>query len=348
MAKAAPTSLDAPAINVKDTSPYWNDFTKKISALLWLPAETSAQDSDTSLANKPATETEKKSWFSIKTTQAASPKLPSIFSPASIRTLSDCTDSIATKKRSRKIRVYPDAEQRKTINRWFAAARWSYNQTIEILRQPDTTANWKKIKTPIIRDVPKRYLPAPYQVRSIAVRDACKAVSNAKIFNAQLKKDQAKGLRLEESFSEPGFRSRKHPHQNCFIPAKALFARGVYPKLLGNLKMAEPIPQQYGDTRLNLHNGRYHVCPSLPFQEETESKEKRGYDRVAAMDPGIRTFITWFSENSAGHIAPGAFGRIQRLCQHLDNLISNTTKAPTKDAATCGKQPEGCETASRT
>ena len=63
------------------------------------------------------------------------------------------------------------------------AARWCYNQTIETLRQSDTTANWKKIKTPIIKAIPSHLAPAPYQVKSIAVRDDCKAVSNAKIFN---------------------------------------------------------------------------------------------------------------------------------------------------------------------
>ena len=30
----------------------------------------------------------------------------------------------------------------------------------------------------------------------------------------------------------------------------------------------------------------------------------------------------WFSETDAGHIASGAFGRVQRLCAHLDGLLS--------------------------
>ena len=101
--------------------------------------------------------------------------------------------------------AYTNREQRKTVKLWFDAARWCYNQTIETLRQPDTTANWKKIKTPIIKAIPSHLAPAPYQVKSIAVRDACKAVSNAKIFNIGLKKDQAAGIRLDETFAEPGF-----------------------------------------------------------------------------------------------------------------------------------------------
>ena len=49
--------------------------------------------------------------------------------------------------------------------------------------------------------------------------------------------------------------------------------------------------------------------------------------RVVALDPGVRTFITFFSENSVGKIGSGDFSRIQRLCQHLDDLKSKISKA---------------------
>ena len=52
------------------------------------------------------------------------------------------------------------------------------------------------------------------------------------------------------------------------------------------------------------------------------------------MDPGVRSFLTFFSEADCGSEADceadcgtvgyQAFGRIQRLCQHLDRLISRT------------------------
>ena len=94
--------------------------------------------------------------------------------------------------------------------------------------------------------------------------------------------------------------------------------------------MAEQPPEKHGDSRLTLHNGRYHLSTSTPYNPDLQKQANREWDRVAALDPGIRTFITWFSETDAGHIAQGAFGRIQRLCQHLDNLISKTAKAPRK------------------
>ena len=107
-----------------------------------------------------------------------------------------------------------------------------------------------------------------------------------------------------------------------------MFQHGVYPRVLGNLKMAEQPPRDHGDSRLTLHNGRYHLSASTRYNPDLEQRASREWDRAAALDPGIRTFITWFSETDAGHIAQGAFGRIQRLCQRLDNLIGKTAKAP--------------------
>jgi putative transposase len=49
-----------------------------------------------------------------------------------------------------------------------------------------------------------------------------------------------------------------------------------------------------------------------------------------AIDPGVRTFATLFSENSFGAIGDKDIGRIQRLCYYLDNLISRRTKTNAK------------------
>ena len=235
MPPSSPTSPADSTGSGKDLSPYWNDYTREISSRLWLPIETASPGSASNSSSGSWSATEGLSWFSINRTQAPNQNSPKIFSPSSILSLAGSTDSAATARLSKRIRVYPNREQKKTVKLWFDAARWCYNQTIETLRQPDTTADWKKIKTPIIKAIPSHLAPAPYQVKSIAVRDACKAVSNAKIFNTGLKKDQAAGIRLDETFAEPGFRSRKDPHQNSFIPAKAVFPEGPYPKLLGTL-----------------------------------------------------------------------------------------------------------------
>jgi len=67
---------------------------------------------------------------------------------------------------------------------------------------------------------------------------------------------------------------------------------------------------------------------SVPHKITTHVAENQG--RVVALDPGVRTFQSFFSENLAGHIGYDDFGRIQRLCFYLDDLISRTTKATGK------------------
>ena len=196
---------------------------------------------------------------------------------------------------------------------WFDAARWCYNETVARLRVPGSVANWKALKTGIIHAAPERLRAAPYQVKSIAVRDACRAVANAK-----------KKYRETGQFCEVRFRSRKNPRQSCFVPATAVSARGAYYTILGDLHMAESIPDDHKDSRLTLHNGQYHLVAPAPVRRRIGETQAR----VVALDPGIRSFLTWYSETDAGYIGRHDFGRIQRLCEHLDRLLARAAKAP--------------------
>ena len=181
------------------------------------------------------------------------------------------------------------------------------------LRRTGEAANWKALKTGIIHAVPERLKEAPYQVKSIAIRDACRAMSEVKRRNKAL----GPGLSGGE-YHELRFRSRKNPKQGCFVPATAVPEHGTYYTKLGKLRMAERLPVDHGDSRLTLHNGQYHLVVTMPSRRRVGETQAR----VVALDPGIRNFLTWFSETDAGHIAPGAFGKMQRLCAHLDGLLS--------------------------
>ena len=45
-----------------------------------------------------------------------------------------------------------------------------------------------------------------------------------------------------------------------------------------------------------------------------------------ALDPGVRDFMTFFSEDRFGWLDMQCINRIQRLCQHCDHLFSRATQ----------------------
>ena len=210
---------------------------------------------------------------------------------------------------------------------WLDASRWTYNLTVEILRS-GAPANWQSIARTVVAEVGRRHPEwegVPYQVKRTSVRDACRAMSNLKRANKELARAKAKGERMEENFSELHFRSRKNPRQSCYIPDDAVSDNGIYYTILDHLRMAEGIPEYPKESRLVRQRGLYWLAVPHPAQCDVETPCGDG---VVALDPGVRTFLTFFSETECGKIGYRAFGRIQRLCHWLDDLISRTDTEP--------------------
>lgn len=154
----------------------------------------------------------------------------------------------------------------------------------------------------------------PYQVKKIAIRDAYQAFTNG------CQKHRKTGKRFDLKF-----RSRKNPRQSCFIPSSAFGKEmsGIYRTVTGKLHLAEKLPENARDSRLIYEHGRW--CIAVPYRKATTLAENQG--RVVALDPGIRTFLTGFSENVAFKLGSGDFSRITRICIWMDKLISKISKA---------------------
>lgn len=310
--KSSKTSAQDSTSKEKVCVPYWTDFCKVISSSLLLPVGTDLQDLDLNSYNTWSNKTVDKSWFSTKLYTVRNQNLPKIYSQSFTSFPIECTGLENTLKKSKKIYLKLSLAQKRKIKYWFGVSRFTYNKTIRYLQTPETKANWKGIKTGIIQGLPEWCKDAPYQIKAIAIKDACQAVKNAK-------KKYING----DGISRCKFRTKKDPVQSCYIPKSAVKDAGIYHTILGELAYKESLPDGFGDCRLVSFYGDYYIClPTIVPQHKTE---KQG--RVVALDPGIRNFLTFFSDNCFGWLGENANLKIQKLCFKLDKLISKISKA---------------------
>ena len=320
--RSSKTSAPASTSRGADCVPYWNAQCAEISSKLWLPTEivyaASASISFASSSNGQ----EAKSWFSTTRKQAPTKSLSTISYQSS--TSSPAVSTGVEITRTRRNRLRPTPAQRRLFKNWTGCARFVFNRTVEHLRQPGTKANWLALKGQILAALPNWAVPTPYQIKSLAVEDACKAVTAAK-----------KKYRETGNISEVHFKTKRDPRQSINIPGSAILPNGIYPKLSGHgLRYAEDLPSKrvgneskngkptMADGRLLLENGRWYLC--VPETVTVHPAENQG--RIVAIDPGIRAFATFYSADECGQIASGDYGRLVRLAQHLDDLLSRLDK----------------------
>ncbi|WP_229424489.1 helix-turn-helix domain-containing protein [Moorena producens] len=225
-----------------------------------------------------------KSWFSTNLKVVFDQNLPQIFSESFTSSLAASTDSGSTGQKSKKIRLFLNPEQRAIIRQWFGVSRYVFNKTVKILvrvasaspKDGEVKANWKAIKTGILNGLPEWCKAVPYQIKSIAIKDACTAVREAK-----------KKYKKTGQINRVRFRSRKNPVQSCYIPKSAVSVKGVYHTKLGELTFAETLPGNICDCRLTSNNGNYYL--TVPYNTAQIKAENQG--RVVALDPGVRTVL---------------------------------------------------------
>ncbi len=212
-----------------------------------------------------------------------------------------------------KIRVYPDKELHSVWKRWLSAYRYYYNETIALLRcfegiESINAYRMDKILQ-ALENVPDWVLTLPGHQRQEACADAVDAYRQAK-----------------KNAGEASFKSCRATSQA--IQFKALdFKRGTwYGRLTSGMSFTykQPIPQEceYG-TELVYKRGEWFACfPQLVEGTVTSS------NRVIALDPGNRTFLTGYDGENVLEIGRRDIGRIQRLCLHLDDLLSRSSSVP--------------------
>lgn len=323
--KSSKISVQDSTLKEKDCFPYWNESSKEISSQLWLPTKTVLQDSVLTSLNLSLNKMVEKSWFSTQIWENLNKQnLQKIYLPFCTTSVAECMDKEAPIIKAKKIRIYPNSSQKNLFRQWFGTSRKTYNDTVNHLNLPkeQREKHWMGAAKIILNSLPDWAKSIPYQVKKIAVEDAYKAFSN--------------GCKKAKSSGQPfqlKYRTRKDTKQSCFIPSSALKIDGelfsIYPTIVGRLKVSENLPLEFKDSRLICEHGRWFIM--VPYkvlpQSIQASDNQISLDKIIALDPGVRTFLTGFSENSVFKIGQSDFSRIARLCSHMDKLISKISKA---------------------
>ena len=326
MRKSSKTTVAVSTSSEKVLEPYWNASCEVINSALLLPIGIDSPDSGAKSYSSLSNKTVEKSWFSTKLYTAPKRNLLPISSQFCMSFRVECMDSVDTVTKSKKIEIFPTAAQKTILRRWFGTSRYVYNQAVSLLEATDTPTNFKQLVPVIFDELPDWHVETPRQIKVGAVMDACQAVRNAKVKCKQT-----------GEFQRVKYRSKKNLRQMLYLRADSLKENGFYVRFLGEMKMAELLPakpQSTGkvserdtdaevkDSQLVMENGRYFLC--VPYVEKKKPRKPSG--RIVALDPGVRDFMTFFSEDSFGWLGRQCINRIQRLCQHSDNLLSRATR----------------------
>lgn len=292
------------------THGFWHEQHLEMSKNLWLPIDPDCVGLESISGS--SLNTMLSSWFSMK-----------LKFPQNTNTLVNCcplqplspvgfVDSENILKRAKKIRFYPTKQQKIILFKWFGAARYSFNKALEQLRQPNIKNNWMLLKKELIKKMPEWAKEIPYQIKTIAIKDACAAVKNAKLKFKQTGKIQ-----------KVKFRSRKNADFNIYIPMSAFRDSSFYKTIMGTINFREQIGELKYGCRVVLENGRYFV-----IKPEDRAIKRPDNQRlpVVALDPGVRTFQTIYSESFVAKVGNSDFSRIYRLCCVLDKLYSKRKK----------------------
>lgn len=299
----------------KDLTPYWKESCLEMSKRLLSATETGYVDLDLNSSITLQQRTTANSWFSITHNSHLKKNLSETLFPSSMYSHVEFTDSGNTLAKSKKIRIYPKNEDIIRFKKYFGLTRYWFNKTVDYLKNPETKANFFEVRSIIQKqDHPEWAFDSPQRIREHAIKDAVEAVKNAKMKSKKTNK-----------FQEVHFRSRKEPKQRfgfdkISINNEKCFGKNNQVRFYST----EDINVDLEGTEIVRESGRYFVI--IPVKSSIKIPENQRLGAVA-LDPGVRTFQTYYSQYSHGKIGSNDFARIFRLCYRLDSIQSKMATA---------------------
>jgi putative transposase len=234
---------------------------------------------------------------------------------------------------TRKIRIYPNVEQKRLFSKCFGAHRYFYNKAIEQIRENDKIEDSKEknkankfisVRNAVVinnselseEDGNLWMQDIPYDTRQLAVKvlDSARKAAFSNLRNGNINQFKMH------------FINKKTSNNIFYVNKKALINGAIFSQKLGkehkflktkNKKDKEAIKQSIGDfSILQEKDGRYYACIVI----EPKDKILKQRSNICALDPGVRTFQTMYSPKSIGEFGFDTSKTLYKLYRREDKL----------------------------
>lgn len=328
--KSSPTLAAVSTSKGKDSNGFWRESSKEISKKLWLPKETASQGLDTHCLNGFLNNTEVTSFVSTptKTTQNTNSRRTLCLSSrcSALNTTANENTENDLKQICRKIRFYPDKNLKELCQLSCRGTRYLHNKAIEEIRDGKMESySFQDMRNQIVKkntdlsEEEKWLEKIPFDTRQLVIKQLA----------SNIKSNITKVKRKQITHFELGFKSKKNPVQTFFVDKRALkpdkfklFSQKAKTPFCLRKKTKKwwnrNIKSVESDFLVTCKNDKYYLC--LPMKKQIPHFNPK--ETAVALDPGVRTFQTFYSEKSAGKIGDGMCNFLTSKGEKIDELQS--------------------------
>ena len=306
---------------------FWRDYSSELSKKLWLPRKIDLQDSDLTYLNGFSSNMEQTSFVTKRKTNnvKTNSQTTSCLLSQYLRPDITAEETTSPKVYCRKIRFYPDKDQKILFEKCFGATRYFHNKSLDWIKDnPNTSYSHITLRKNCLtsdKDLSlsdKWQSDIPYDTRQLALKQLA---SNMKTNFTLLRRKRISHFQMK-------YKAKRNTSQICHINKKAfnvntmrMFPRRLKGKI--SLKRKRNMRRWKREIRsvecdfvVKREEDRYYLCIPQKCQEVVNNPK---YDTVS-LDPGVRTFQTIYSSEEVGKIGDGTSIGLLRLYERIDKL----------------------------
>ena len=241
-----------------------------------------------------------------------------------------------------KIKLYPSEDQRQILNRWMGCARWTYNQCLSGVNEDNIKKGKKDLRNHCLKSTSEIIKgnpwtsDTPYDIRDEAMCDLLKAYKTCFSVGDKFKmryksrKDKKDSIVLHSKHFNAARKRMLKKEQQSKSKAKQKKDKKdkeAFYDFIPRMKSSEPLPDflEYDSRLIKDIRNQYWMCIPicLPTRTFDNQEMKLKSEKVASIDPGVRTFASVYgSDGVCLEVAKGDYGRIYRLGCSVDKLQS--------------------------